>query len=132
MELHDYINQRNPDHHTAVVSRMGTCYRDQYPYSPEDSFLWLELFTIASLANHELAQRLVIIRAVGASLILNAQYGFIIEPIIDPSGFKGWHSIEEYNYEKQQQNLNYYAPQLLNSLAELRRRYNNNLIYRGG
>ncbi|MCX7779623.1 MAG: hypothetical protein N2491_01755 [Negativicutes bacterium] len=122
MELYDFI-QQHPKHHEAVLNHFGRVYRDQYPYSPADSHLWLELFIIADTVtpNKQLFERLDYIRRVGANLVRDDQFGFVVKPIIDPQGFRGWMSQEQYDIEKQC--LNDFTDVLIMCLRELRKRY---------
>lgn len=125
MEIYDYINQSRPvppEHHSNAINSFGTVYRDLYPYSPEDSFLWMELFCLCSY--NEMASMLAYIRNVGARLVPHNQFGFMIQPIIDPTGFRGWKSLEHYNQEKQcLTSPRDYTPVLIVLLGELRRRH---------
>ena len=126
MELYDYINVASgpmpPGHHTTVTAGMGTVFRDLYPYSPEDSLLWMELFHITAKWNLEnLASMLAYIRNVGARLVTDEQFGYVIQPVIDNTGFRGWPSQADYDREKQC--LAKHTPILIRALQELRRRY---------
>ncbi len=131
MELYDYINVASgpmpPQHHTNVTASLGKVFRDLYPYSPEDSLLWMELFQITASWNHEnLASMLAYLRNVGARLIPDERFGFVLQPVIDPTGFRGWPSQADYDREKQC--LNKYTQVLIEALVELRRRYNEGRI----
>jgi hypothetical protein len=99
----------------------GVKHEDLYPYSPWDSSLWLELFIIADEVNHEFTVRLEWLRAVGANLMLDPQFGFRIMPIIDPTGTNGWNS--QQHFEKERECLDPYYNQVVEALKELRRRY---------
>jgi hypothetical protein len=120
MELYDYIQipkQASP----LIGSDLGYSYKDSYEYSPNDSWLWIELFVITDKFNRELAKQLEIIRAAGAILVLNPQYGFSIQPVIDPNGQKGWKNVEQYNAERKY--LMPYSNMLIESLKQLRNFY---------
>lgn len=104
----------------------GIIHQDLYPYSPSDSSLWLELFIIADQVDHEFTVRLEWLRAVGANLILDQQFGFRITPIIDPTGVNGWTSQEHYDTEKVC--LEPHINQVVEALRELRRRYDTGRI----
>ncbi len=99
----------------------GVVHQDLYPYSPQDSSLWLELFIMADKVSHELTVRLEWLRAVGANLVFDQQYGFRIVPIIDPAGMNGWHSQQQYDAEKIC--LEPFFKEVIEALKELRRRY---------
>ncbi len=100
----------------------GVVHQDLYPHSPQDSNLWLELFILADKVSHELTVRLEWLRAVGANLVFDQQYGFRIVPIIDPAGMNGWHSQQQYDAEKIC--LEPFFREVIEALKELRRRYN--------
>src|SRR5665647_1490924 len=100
MELYDYIKPNLPPIPPLLGSDMGTVYQDRYNYPAWDNKLWLELFMITDKANRNLAEQLDIIRATGATLEFNQQYGFIIQPIIDPGGIMGWKDAEQYQKER--------------------------------
>ena len=129
MELYDYINVSKPiappGHHTNVINFLGTVFRDLYPYSPGDSLLWMELFQISCSMQHpNLASMLAYIRNVGARLIPDSQFGFLIQPVIDPTGFRGWPSQADYDREKQcLVTPKNYTQVLIRALVELRKRY---------
>ena len=53
-----------------------------------------------------------------AIFIIDNQYGFIIQPVIDPNGQKGWKNIEQYNEERKY--LMPYSNILIESLKQLR------------
>ena len=119
MEIYDYVKPPLPPIPPLFGSDMGKSYQDRYyQYSPNDSRLWLELFAISDNHNRQVAQQLEIIRATGAWLILDQQYGFKIQPVI---GVNGWESIEQYNQERQY--LMQHMQVMIQSLGELRRRY---------
>lgn len=127
MELYDYI--QIPKLLSPIPplfgSDMGQYYQDKYyRYSPNDSRLWLELFIITDkLAGRELTVQLEIIRNTGAVLVLDQQHGFRINPVI---GINGWESIEQYNQERQY--LIDHMQTMIQSLGELRRRYDSGKI----
>ena len=113
----------------TCYSELGREYRDVFTNLP-DGPLWLELFIIADGFNQELAEILEYVRNVGAKLIQDNYYGFIIEPIVDPSGCYGWSSMEQYREERKW--LVPHTDILLKSLKILRERYDNRQIMWGG
>lgn len=129
MELYEHIKmpsppppeQPNPD----LFSCLGRTYSDEYLYSPQDSRLWIELFIIASGIDPDLAARFQYVRNVGAQLVLDAVWGFKIQPVIDIR--IGWQSPERYE-EKGRYALSPYARQVVECLKELRRRFDKNMI----
>jgi len=129
LELYDYIQPdlpippKPPD----LFAGMGYSYEDLYPHSPNDSRLWIELFMIAASMNHDMAKRLEYVRNVGAWLILDQTYGFVIRPIIDPMGMNGWTSDEQYNQQGRNQ-LSVYGQQVVQCLGILRRRFDQGRI----
>jgi hypothetical protein len=129
MELYDYVNVAKPTtppgHHTNVIAGLGTVFRDIYPYSPEDSFLWMELFQIACSMNYaNMASMLAYLRNVGARLVPDDQFGFVVQPVIDITGFRGWKSQADYDREKKclTEPVDY-TQVLITALIELRKRY---------
>jgi len=123
MALYDHIKPSLPPMPPLPGSDMGVVYQDRYNYSPNDSRLWLELFLIADKADRTLAEKLEYIRTTGAVLILDQQYGFKIQPII---GVNGWESINQYNQEREY--LVDHMQTMIQSLGELRRRYDSGKI----
>jgi len=124
MEIYDYVKPLPPPIPPLFGSDMGQSYRDKYyQYSPNDSRLWLELFLITDNADRTLGEKLEYIRNTGAILVLDQQYGFKIQPVI---GFNGWESIEQYNQERQY--LMGHMQTMIQSLGELRRRYDHGKI----
>ena len=107
-------------------SELGLAYQDLYP-SPQDSPLWLELFIIADQITPKLAEALEYIKTVGAILQFDQYYGFVIEPIVDPRGANGWNSRTEYDHERESY-LIPYTQQLIQTLGELRQRYDSKRI----
>lgn len=105
----------------TLWEQMGYVFHDLYPHSPQDSVLWLELFLIADNISRPLAERLVFFRAVGAWLVPDQQFGYVIQPIIDPTGMNGWESIEQYNSERDK-HLTEYCNEIVSALRELRDR----------
>ncbi len=92
----DVVNEKYP----YMIDLVGNnpIIIDPYAnYSPDDTKIWMEIFTIVH-DNRELYSRLFFIRGGGTRLIRNQQWGFILQPIISPDG---WESIEQYNHEKQ-------------------------------
>jgi len=67
---------------------------------PDGSDLWLTLFTIADQMNHDLYSVLMYLRGTGLRLVPSEKFGFILQPIIDREGKKGWSSKDEYDREK--------------------------------
>ena len=125
MELYDYIQIPQPIP-PLFGSEMGVSYQDRYNYPAWDSKLWLELFVITDKHSRDLAQQLDIIRATGAELEFNQQYGFSIKPIIDFHGITGWKNVEQYQIERER--LVPHSDILIQSLGELRRRYDSGKI----
>lgn len=127
MELYQYIQQPKPavPSNFTRYTELGRCYQDVLTNLP-DGPLWLELFIIADKSSQELAQILEYVRNVGAKLIMDQYYGFIIEPIIDPTGCYGWSSIEQYQQERRW--LVPHTDILLQSLKLLREKYDNKQI----
>jgi len=120
MELYDYIQMPKPIP-SLFGADMGQSYQDKYyQHSPKDSRLWLELFAIADKVDRTLSEKLEYIRNTGAVLLIDQQYGFKIQPVI---GFNGWQSIEQYNQEREY--LMVHMQTMLQSLGELRCRYDN-------
>lgn len=106
----------------GIFESIGHTFRDLYPYYPEDSNLWLELFIIADqVASSDFANRLEFIRHVGARLVPDQQFGFRIEPIIDLAGMKGWASREQYDQESRV--LDPYIKEVVIAIKELNIRY---------
>lgn len=87
--------------------------------SPEDSELWLTLFTWAREIDVDFYARLFYVRGGGARLVEHEKFGYIIQPIIDPEGKKGWPTREFYDQEKQC--LNPFAGAVTTLLQNLRR-----------
>jgi hypothetical protein len=110
----------------SIFEQTGYMYQDLYPFSQQDSNLWLELFIIADKVNPDMAHRLEYIRATGAWLVPDNEFGYVIKPIIDPSGTNGWSSMEQYL--KERQCLDPYIKQIIEALKELRNRFNSGLI----
>jgi len=128
MELYDYIQMPKslPPIPPLLGADMGTVYQDRYQYPSNDSKLWLELFTITDKHNKNLAEQLDIIRATGANLVFNPQYGFGIQPVFDHNGIMGWKNIEQYQVERER--LVPHDDILIQSLGELRHRYDSGKI----
>lgn len=129
MELYDYINQSLPKTNLPPITPPnfnGREYKDGYPELTADSRLWIELFMITDSPNHQLSDQLMIIRRTGAILVQDPQYGFAINIVIDPTGQRGWESQQQYDQERQY--LVPYGNQLISTLAELRRRYDQKTI----
>lgn len=63
---------------------------------PEDSGMWIELFTLAMVADAELFYRLHYIRGTGARLVKDPQFGFKIVPVVSD---QGWESEAQYREE---------------------------------
>lgn len=129
MEIYDYIQMPKPSLPPIPPmpgSDMGVIYQDRYNYPVWDSKLWLELFIITDKHNRNLAEQLDIIRATGAELVFNQQFGFSIQPIIDFEGIFGWKNIEQYQAERER--LVPHSDILIQSLGELRRKYDSGKI----
>ena len=126
LELYDYIKPDSPipPKPPDLFAGMGYSFKDRYPYSPNDSRLWVELYILASSVNHDMAVRLEYVRNTGAWLVLDDTYGFIIQPVI---GQYGWESYEHYQREGQHQ-LSVYSQQVVRCLGDLRRRYDQGRI----
>ena len=119
MEIYDYVKPPLPPIPPVFGSDMGKSYQDRYyQHSPNDSRLWLELFAISDKADRTLTEKLEYIRTVGTVLVLDQQYGFKIQPVV---GVNGWESIEQYTPERHY--LMQHMQTMLQSLGELRRRY---------
>ena len=134
MALADYINQPKPviplpplplppiappvkqDPEQLTLLSSGVEYGDRYEFSPGDSELWLNLFSLAdSRAGEKLATTLEIIRNTGAVLVPSEKYGYIIKPVFGPQGFS---SEQEYNQERW--HLKAFEPILLELLRILK------------
>lgn len=76
-------------------------FKDPYEFATEDSQLWLRLFTMVKPLDKELFYKLMYLRGTGATLEKNADFGYVIKPIIDRSGLHGWLTEKQYNEEKQ-------------------------------
>ncbi|MDU2063766.1 MAG: hypothetical protein E6713_02910 [Sporomusaceae bacterium] len=124
MELYDYIQQSIKP--VPIENTMGRVYEDRHSDFTADSRLWIELFMIVDKENRELADVLMYIRGTGAILTPDQTFGYVIQPVIDPSGRLGW--VSQQQYEKERQYLLPYANLLIESLKELRRRYDQKLI----
>lgn len=123
MELYDYIMQpetvSRPDRQQFNHAHpLGHYYQDRYPYQTPDTNLWLALFWMVDPVDRRLAEVLEYIRAVGAYLTPDPQYGYRIQPIIGPNG---WASMNEYNQEREY--LMPHIQTMLQALGDLRRRY---------
>ncbi|WP_434132727.1 hypothetical protein KIAC18_000269 [Sporomusa sphaeroides] len=129
MALYDYIQPAPPipAKPPDLFAGMGYVYEDLYPYHPQDSNLWIELFVIASGINPDIAKRLEYIRAVGAVLVFDNQYGFKIEPMVDGKGVTGWSSIQQYMSERKNV-LEPCGQYIVQALGELRRRFDQGRI----
>lgn len=92
-------------------------FKDPYEFPTEDSQLWLRLFTMAKPLNKELFFKLNYLRGTGATLEKNADFGYVIKPIIDRSSLHGWLSEKQYNEEKQC--LRSHTKQLIELLKQL-------------
>lgn len=68
--------------------------------SPDDAHLWLWLLSQAEQVSPNMRGILWYLRGGGARLVPSPRYGFIIQPIIDETGERGWKSKDEYNREK--------------------------------
>ena len=137
MALADYINQSKPtiplppiplppiappdaparqDPEQLTLLSSGVEYVDRYEFSPGDSELWLNLFSLAdSRAGEKLATTLEIIRNTGAVLVPSEKYGYIIKPVFGPQGFA---NEDEYNRERW--HLKAFEPILLELLRILK------------
>lgn len=63
---------------------------------PEDSWMWIELFTLAMVADAELFYRLHYIRGTGSRLVKDPQFGYKIVPVVSD---QGWESEAQYREE---------------------------------
>ena len=68
--------------------------------SPGDTHLWLILLREAKSLDIELWSKLAYLRGAGCRLEQGTK-GYVIRPIIDAEGKRGWTSVEEYDREKQ-------------------------------
>jgi hypothetical protein len=123
MELYDYIQQSIAP---PLENALGRVYEDRYPELTNDSRLWIELFMITDSPNHKLSDMMMYIRATGAILVPDQQWGYVIQPVIDSTGQKGWQSQQQYEQERKY--LVPYGNALISALADLRRRYEQKLI----
>lgn len=141
MELYDYIMQpetvnrqeRPQFNHTHPL---GHYYQDRYPFPTPDTNLWLALFWIIDPIDRRLAEILEYLRAVGAYLVPDQQYGYRIQPIVGP---KGWSPhcgkvdpsknqepcdyCQNKCYERERQYMMPHINTILQALGDLRRRY---------
>ena len=134
------VNTRPQQPQTNLFQQdIGYAYHDFYPYSPEDSDLWLELFVITDRVNRDFTERLFLIRSRGTQLILDQQFGFRLQPIINPNDTSGWHERCNSNrpdcnncsdpcYEKGRAQIMPYANEFIRALGELRKKYDNGWI----
>lgn len=133
MELYDYIKPVQPPPPPPItvdkmLTNMGHPLTDMfYKQSPGDSVLWIELYFMAAVYDIGIADRLEFVRNTGAVLIMDDQWGFRIQPVIDPTGLNGWHSLQEY-IQTGQAELRPCGDKITQFLKELRRRYDSNLI----
>ncbi len=136
MELHDYIKPAQPPQvpppppltGEQMLLNMGHPLTDLFSnHSPGDSRLWQELYFISAVVDIGISDRLEFVRNVGAVLIMDDQWGFRIQPVIDSTGRNGWNSMQEY-LQTGQVELRPYGDKIMQFLKELRRRYDNNLI----
>lgn len=72
---------------------------DPYRYENNDRDLWLKLLNDADNENLYLFGILYYLRSVGAKLVPNKNYGYIIQPIIDRNSIKGWENKQQYDEE---------------------------------
>lgn len=98
----------------------GKLITDPYPYMTYDTKLWVDLLTRASYKGIGLYGALTYIRAIGAVLEPNAQFGYMIKPLLRNGHIRwGWNSVEQYNEAKNM--LKPYTSTLLNILREMRK-----------
>ena len=98
-EVKQPVCQREGQVHEIL--RRGTVYTDPGGnIDPDGSDQWLTLFTIADQMSHELYSVLMYLRGTGMRLVPSEKFGFIMQPIIDVEGKKGWSSKQEYDSEK--------------------------------
>jgi hypothetical protein len=83
-------------------------------YSPEDTNLWLDIFSKV-YEDREFYARLFYLRGAGTVLVENQRWGYIFRPVVGPDG---WGSQEEYNREKQC--LNVYRDEVIKLLQEIK------------
>lgn len=72
---------------------------DPYKYDSNDSELWVNLLRKARGVDINLYAILMFLRDVGATLVPDQKYNYVIKPIIDPDGVKGWLDKEQYENE---------------------------------
>jgi hypothetical protein len=80
----------------TLTASDGKVYEDPRPDMPEDSFLWLQLFVMASEIRPELCQNLIYMRSPGSRIVKNKYSGYVIRPAIDGKGSHGWLSEAQY------------------------------------
>ena len=104
---------------------LGLTFMDwYYPWSPQDSDLWIWLLPRAYDRHPELASILEYLRTAGTILVPDPAYGFKLQPLIGPNG---WESKEKFQKECETY-LTPYMQMLCDLLNYLRREYNNGLI----
>ena len=97
----------------TMAGKSENVFVDPYgSYSPDDSALWLKLFTMAG--DNELVAMLSFLRGVGTKLVPDKRWGHVIAPVI---GADGWVSRDEYDREKVC--LNAYRGRVVELLKEL-------------
>jgi hypothetical protein len=73
--------------------RFGKVYADPRPDIDGDAKLWVTLFILAERINYKLSDAMFGFRCVGATLEKQESGGYILRPVIDPTGncgFKDW------------------------------------------
>ena len=88
------IVERARDPESWPVVSFPDNYADTHP---SDSKQWIQLMTLATLQDDELASILCYLRGTGCVLMENDKYGYVIQPVI---GNGGWASQAEYDKEK--------------------------------
>ncbi len=95
------------------------CHRDpRMEDLAEDTLLWQELLADAAELSDRYHDVLRGIRTKGTVLKQNSKGAFIIRPVIDPSGRRGWKSENEYK-EWRDRWVKKYIPNILEALDRL-------------
>ena len=75
-------------------------YKDPYEFPTEDSQLWLDLLIKAKREDINFFFILYYLRSVGATLVKDLKFGYMIKPIVDRSGLHGWLIQKQFDEEK--------------------------------